>query len=694
VKNARGEFTLSAIAVGAFAFSILILVPHLYAAESSGPSWRTYAVNRKVSDFPTKEDLGTPEAAYATINRAMVAEGDAAFSRLSISEIARTMPSVPKKAMAANEAQEWLGAEILEVDVYGETNAGAFAKVRLGGNEHIDVRWLNRANGRWLNSGNSIVGSLDEARELFSGRCAREEAQMRLTSRPPVANPQTYLHPFVEFLRHEARDPMTFLLQALATHRMVIIGEVHHRSRYWAFNSALARDRTFAERVGVIYLELPGNDQALVEQFLAAPTYDPHPLIEMLRDMQLSGWPDQGELEFFKTVWEVNQREPKDRRLRIVITDNPWPWKEIITSADWQRFDIDRMERNRNQIMTDNILRDLREHADDPRNALFIVGYVHALENPTFSGIEPWKPVGWRLGEKLGRTNVFAVFPHSPVVADQGGVNGRIALGLFETAFASLTNKPIAFPLNYGPFGEQIFDASMDVPTTEPFRHFFQAYLSPAPVENETLSPLIPSFYADDFVKEVDRRFQLWQGKGLRELGVKCLDAASFMEFAEQEEGGWGTLRPEWSAGSLGPPSAWELGSDWKQKMVAAKLKNWQQHKAAIRNDALRLFEAIRHANYEHPGHYLSFPAPDVEYGAATDSSWMRWICRQFCTNPIVGLDLGPMTSSTNSLPTISYRVRLKNDGRLEGVLIMNYNPGRGQWCGVKGLDWQLPPKH
>ena len=136
--------------------------------------------------------------------------------------------------------------------------------------------------------------------------------------------------------------------------------------------------------------------------------------------------------------------------------------------------------------MADNVLRDLREHSADLRHALFIVGYGHAMENPTFPRVEPWKPAGWRLCEKLGRTNVFAVFPHSPVLANEGGVNGRIALGLFETAFAALTNRPMAFPLDHGPFGEQVFDASMDEPTTEPFRHFFQAYLYLGPVEDET----------------------------------------------------------------------------------------------------------------------------------------------------------------------------------------------------------------
>lgn len=69
------------------------------------------------------------------------------------------------------------------------------------------------------------------------------------------------------------------------------------------------------------------------------------------------------------------------------------------------------------------------------------------------------KSAGWHLRERLGETNVFSIFPHSPVMANRGGVNRRFGLGLFETAFAALTNRAMAFPLRHGPFGKQMFDA-------------------------------------------------------------------------------------------------------------------------------------------------------------------------------------------------------------------------------------------
>ena len=64
-------------------------------APASGGAERVYEVHKRVSDFPDREDLSTPEAAYATIHRAYAAEGDAAWPRLTVSELRRKSGSKP-----------------------------------------------------------------------------------------------------------------------------------------------------------------------------------------------------------------------------------------------------------------------------------------------------------------------------------------------------------------------------------------------------------------------------------------------------------------------------------------------------------------------------------------------------------------------------------------------------------------------
>ena len=120
-------------------------------------------------------------------------------------------------------------------------------------------------------------------------------------------------------------------------------------------------------------------------------------------------------LDFFRTVWEVNQKLPEPQRLRIVLVDMARPWKEIKRREDWRKYDVDR-----DQFMAENIVRDLEKHAADKRHALFIVGYGHAMVNLTWPGGEPMKSAGWHLREKLGEANVFAVFPHGAGRAEHG----------------------------------------------------------------------------------------------------------------------------------------------------------------------------------------------------------------------------------------------------------------------------------
>jgi len=470
---------------------------------------RTYAVNKIVSDFPTNEDLSTPEAAYATCNRVSASGEQSRWRQLSVKRLAERLPADAKKIeVRPSAAKEWLTAGILEVQVYRGATAMVFVKIPHAWKTIIDIRSFELDDGRWLNTGNDIRDSLEEARTLFVRRCAYFEAERQRSARPPIANPDEHLRPFVEFLKREATDPQEFLLQALAKHRVVILGEVHHRPRYWEFNSALVRAKSFPRDVSVIYMELPSNDQALVDHFLAAPKHDPAPVMVMLRDNLWMGWPDQPMLDFFRTVWEVNQGLPTAQRLRIVLVDMQRPWKEIKSRGDWRRYDVDR-----NQLMAQNIVRDLGQHEADSRHALFIVGYMHAMVNLFRPDGEPMKSAGWHLRAKLGAESVFAVFPHTVVMSNDGEVNGRIALGLFETAFATLNNKPVAFPLDHGPFGEQVFDASLDDLTSDSYRNGFHAYLYLGPVEDEVFSPLIHGFYTDEFVKELERRSRVMLGR-------------------------------------------------------------------------------------------------------------------------------------------------------------------------------------
>lgn len=644
-------------------------------ADAGDLNFQVYAVNKMVSAFPSNEDLSTPETAYATVNR-LWASGDKGFwRRISAPAVAKRLPvESGTQKLSEKDVTELFNSEILEVRIYSNRYAAVIAKVATSRKMNIDLRCFEQVAGRWLNTGQDIHGDVDAARAKFTRIIAYREAERIQASRPPVANPEEHLKPFVEFLKREGTDPQTFLLKGLTDHAVVILGEVHNRPRYWALNTALVRSPEFSRKVGVVYLEFPINDQPLMDQFLAAPTNDPTPVIEMLRDMFEMGWPDQPTVEFCQAVWDVNQTLPKKQRLRIELVDMARPWKTIQKRQDWRQYGVDR-----NAFMAENIIRDLREHHGDSRHALFIVGWMHALKNLTDPGGEPIESAGRHLQAALGETNVMAIFPHCPVMANRGDVKGRLALGLFDSAFAALTNRPMAFPLDHGPFGELPFDASMDFVTSDPYRAGFDAFLCLGPLEDEIMSPLVPGFYTDEYAREVDRRCRLMNGRGLPEVS-----GASLVQLRSQY---WGKPRSEWQA--LGPLNAWEYGSDWEEKLREARHRNALQESAAIKQAAQRLFDAIRKADYEHPGDWRRFPAPDVDYTVHSDyPGWMQWVAQHFRTNPIVKVELGEVTLDSKQLPGLPYKLTLQNQQTLEGTLPWRWNPSSQRWGGVGGLDW------
>jgi hypothetical protein len=510
-------------------------------------------------------------------------------------------------------------------------------------------------------------------------------------SRPKVENPGSYLKPFVGFLKTHGEEPKAFVMKALAKHKVVIIGEIHHRPRYWAFNSSLVTEPDFPKLVGTIYMELPSNDQELVDKFLAAEDCNTMPVIEMLRDNLWMGWPDQAMLDFFITVWMVNQDLEPKQKLRIVLADMQRPWKEIQERGNWQKYEAI----SRDRQMADNILADIREHADEKRNTLFIVGVDHTALNLKFFEGSSVTTAGWYLRGELGADKVYTIFQHRPVQTNQGRVDGRLCLGLFDSAFAAIGNKPIAFPLEKGPFGEQPYDADPETPVSSTYKDGFNSYLCLGPLETEIFSPLIAGFYTNEFVKELDRRYRMTFGKGWAENYKR--DEMNAETFIAWMSNGWGKPRREWQRNILGPMDAWKYGDNWKEKIRKANYATAFEHPEVITNAATELFNAIRNADYEHYSngsdwqHFLP-QGLDYQVNHYFDE-WVRWVCKTFKNNPIQSVELGKVFKGPSDRPVIPYKLTLKDGTILEGNLPFDYNPQLQVWYGVEGIDWHLQSK-
>ena len=677
LTGARNWAKQAARAVLMAALAVQGIGPVAQSAAEEG-AIKVYRVEKSVSDFPAKDDFSSPEAAYATFNRHFAA-GGVDWRALSHRAANEQHPpgALDKPLQISKEAAAGLrNARILQVRIHDGTFAQVVAR-RPPKARRFETRSFELEDGRWLNAGSTDVATEEEAAKHFQ-KLVKRRRHAKKSRRASPADAQAVLKECVEYLQKSGVPPKEFVLDAIDRHKLVVIGEIHHRPLYWALNSQVVRDPRFAAAAGTVYMELPAHAQHLVDEFLAADRLDTQPVVEMLRDMMWKGWPDQAMLDFFVAVWQTNQGLDRDQRIRIVLVDMARPYKEWVRNKRIPPGGVDR-----DKLMAENILSDMKR-SGDKRHALVIVGYMHMATLTRVADGSPRKRAGWYLRQALGQ-EMFSMVQHGPVINNMGKVFGRTCLGLFDEAFAAMDNKPIAFALAQGPFGAQWFDADgeMRALTSSLYRDAFDGYIYLGPLENERFSPLIPGFYTDEFVAELDRRQRLMSGKGLVEaFKLPACDGRSFEAWLG---GSWGQRRAWWQL--VGPVSVWRRGDGWEGVVQDKQRRLAGENPELIQAEAEQIFNAIRTADYQYPRglfelHYV---------GTGSRLEWANWVCSRFKKDPIQSVDLGQVGADKQGRPTVPYVLTLADGSLMQGVLTFDYHARAEVWYGCSGLDWHLP---
>jgi hypothetical protein len=152
---------------------------------------RIYEVNRMVAEFSEKEDLSTPEAAYASINRVSASGDQAGWQRVSVKELGENLAKESKSGKNKVEP-EWakvlMNAKIIEVQICDGNTAVVFAELPQAFSakpiqKPIDIRHLKLDDGKWLNTGNDRVWTIEEARAQFDKLCGTTAGAINEQSR-------------------------------------------------------------------------------------------------------------------------------------------------------------------------------------------------------------------------------------------------------------------------------------------------------------------------------------------------------------------------------------------------------------------------------------------------------------------------------------------------------------------------------
>ena len=543
-------------------------LPGRAASLESGQKFKSYSVNRVINYFPEKLDLSTPELAYATISRVIMAQGEEGkWRRVSVkkydSPSSGFPPSdAPRREVSKEEAEKWLNTKILEVRIFRDRYAGVIALLPLT-ERLFDLRWFEKEEGEWRNTGNdqgrSDWKTIEDVRKFFDIGIERGlEREIKLSNyENAVALKPTDVAPFVRYLKEHSEEPEAFVMEKLSSRVIVLLGEIHHRQQAWNFNCRLVERPDFHEKVGIIFMELSSHCQPKIDSFLASKILDTKPVIETLRETLSFGWAGQGTLDFFKTVWRVNQKLPADKKIRVILADIPRPYSKMKTREDLGKFS----GLNRDQFMADCISTTLCKYKNDNRNSLFLVGMGHVCLGPNSTS------AGSRLRDEWGPEAVYTIFTHTARISDRGEVFGRLRHGIFDSAFAEMGNKPIAFELKDSPFGSEIFDAMPEV-IEGTYQDNFDAYLFLGPLKEDYRCPLIEGFYDEEFFRQLDRRNRISNGKSLAEDGINNLEVLveRILEY------GYG--KPTWRDQDLGPINAWQMTDEEVEKWLREHSKN------------------------------------------------------------------------------------------------------------------------
>ena len=118
-------------------------------------------------------------------------------------------------------------------------------------------------------------------------------------------------------------DPVTAIIEALATHQVVALGDWHHNVQLHDVRLRLLRDPRLPDVVNDIVVEFgTPRHQDVIDRYIDGSDVAHDDLRRVWTETSQGGvWDGPVYEEFYDTVREVNASLPADRRIRVVLGD-------------------------------------------------------------------------------------------------------------------------------------------------------------------------------------------------------------------------------------------------------------------------------------------------------------------------------------------------------------------------------------
>jgi hypothetical protein len=482
--------------VASLIISILLL---LACRQKVHSDFKTIEVNKKIKEFPDVLNLTTPLKTCVSTYYLMANGKNRLWRKISCKSSQQFQPDTLAADSNVPEARKnsILNTTIRQIITYKDSIACVICERR---DSDYSIRWLYSENGKWVNRGEDGRRSIEEAHKLVENGADENLTELRKSYAFSVIPKDTLA--LINYLNGNVNEPKKFLLNKLNKYKLVMYGEIHRRKASWDFLQEVAMDNKFIENTGVIFLELGSDKQRDIDKFLSNSIIDNELLLNIFRDYMLVGWNDKGKFDFIKCIWQINKKLPLNKKVRIVLVDTPRPSESYKSREAMRAYAV---KYNRDEYMDDTILNYLHT-SSDKRNALFIVGTGHVCEAS--------KSAGSILSKKLPQAT-YAIFQHSPRVDNIMPIDERLRYGIFDYAFYKFGDKPTAFEIKSSPFGKEPFDG-LYYDGNGTYQDNYDGYLFLGSLDNEPNGEILFDLYSDNFIKELDRRFQM-QGSNLKD---------------------------------------------------------------------------------------------------------------------------------------------------------------------------------
>jgi hypothetical protein len=327
-------------------------------------------------------------------------------------------------------------------------------------------------------------------------------------------------------IEEQGMDPVAFTVEKVKESDLLIFDDALHTAvEPFEFYQQLIRTPEFVAQVKYVFLELlPVNRQSDLDAYFAAEKEKPELLYRAFQDATSYGFPYRTYFDLLHTIYEVNEKLPEARRIRVVGVNSPVYWSDIDSRRDMEQFRKGML--GRDNSMYQIILSEL-DGFRSGRKGMFLTNTRHAYTGIRNSDGEYYWNSGtffrqWHPGRthSIRLHNLILIIEEQVDVADSEKTTegmesmvyrwGRVDDGIWDSAFAAAGNRPVAIPLTGTAFGEAPYlgNHMTNVLPGQTMADAYDSVIFLAPLEKLRKTAMIDDIYTPSFRNEMTRRYR------------------------------------------------------------------------------------------------------------------------------------------------------------------------------------------